>query len=453
MQGLNINHSIDPARPYDALPFDLPPHWHVDAIEPEAIKPLSEPQASVMAALADPLHAPPLSQLARPGDHVCIAFTPPVTLCPEHILVAALLRELEAAGVHDQDIILLCASGPHGRTGYEQKVARLGEEVVERYHVVDHDVGEVVNLGRWQGVPLTVNRYTLEADLLIATGVVAPHLYAGYSGGGETLAIGCVGDATIEALHAPRFLNDPQVRPGQVRGNPFQNVMQSVAQRVGLRFILNAILDPTGQMVDVQAGDPFLVHQYLVFAVSSLYNRSVSQTYDVVIAGLDPPHDASLYQAVLGALFVGLAPKPTIRPGGAILLPTRTPEAVGEGNNAQSFFNALQSARSPNALIAELWERGCRPGQARAFQLARLLEQNEVVVVGSEFPEIVEACHLQAVADMEEAADLIRWLLGDDLDALIVPHALHTMPLPLPSGSFPKRDDQIGVSMADMQAW
>jgi nickel-dependent lactate racemase len=439
--------SIDPVRPYDALRFLLPSHWRLDVAEPEPAEPLNDPQASIAAALAEPLHSPPLAEMVGPGDSVCIAFTHPSTSCPEHLLVPALLRELEAVGVHDEDITLLCASGLFGRTSHEEKVAQLGTDVVERYRVVDHDVGEVIHLGQWHGVPLTVNRCALEADLLIATGIVAPHLYAGYSGGAETVAIGCAGDATIEAVHAPRFIRSPQVRPGQVNGNPFQGVVAESAQRSGLRFILNVILDPSGQVVDVQAGDPDMVHQYLVFAASSIYNSLVPQTYDVVIAGLDPPQDADLYQAVLGALFVGMAPNPALRTGGVILLPARTPEAVGPSINAQNFYNALQGVRSLDTLITELLERGYRPGEARAFQLARLLELNEVVVVGSEFPAIIKACHLQEAVDMDAAVDLTRWLLGDDLDVLIIPHALHTLPVP----TLPDPDAWPGVALADRQ--
>jgi nickel-dependent lactate racemase len=433
----------------DAQTFDLPSRWHVELAEPQTTQPLSDPQASVEAALADPLHTPPLSELVASGDQVCIAFTPPSALYPEHILLPALLKELEAAGVHDQDVTLLCANGPYGRTDYEHKTARLGVEVVERYRVVDHNVSEVIHLGQKHDVPLTVNRRALEADLLIATGFVAPHLYAGYSGGGETVAIGCAGDATIEALHAPRFLYHPLVRPGQVGGNPFQEVIRSLAEQAGLRFILNTILDPQGQIADVQAGDFSAVHQYMVFAASSLYNKPVPQTYDVVIAGIDPLYDTSLYQAILGALFVGLAPQSAVRPGGVIILPAHTPEAVGQASNAQHFYSALQSARSPDTLVTELWERVYRPGEARAFQLARLLEQNQVIVVGSEFPAVIEACHLQAAADMDEAIDMTRWLLGDDLDALIVPHALHTMPLPPPA----EWDSSVGISWANMRTW
>ncbi len=430
--------------------LDLPANWRVDIADSPPIAPLSDPQVAVTTALSAPLHAPPLREIVRPGDQVCIAFTPPAAPCPEHILAPAILRELEAAGVDDPDVNLLCASGLHGRTSHDDKVVRLGEDIVERYRVIDHDVGEVVHLGQWQGIPLTINRHALEADLLISTGVVAPHLYAGYSGGAETLAVGCAGDATIEAIHAPRFLYHSLVRPGQVRGNPFQDVIQTLAQRAELRFIVNAILDPSGQIVDVQAGDFFYVHQYLVFAASNLYNKLVAQDYDVVIAGITPAFDSSLYQAVLGPLLVGLAPNSALRPGGVIILPARTPEAIGQESNAQNFFNALQGVRSVESLIPELLERGYRPGEARAFQLARLLEQHQVIVVGSEFPALVRACHMHEAPDMQAAIELTEWLLGSDLDVLIVPHALHTLPVP---ATFDSWNERVDLSIDHIRPW
>jgi hypothetical protein len=150
----------------------------------------------------------------------------------------------------------------------------------------------------------------------------------------------------------------------------------------------------------------------------------------VVIAGLDQSQATTLYEAVLAALFIGLAPQPVLRPGGVIIVPARTPEAMGQEKNAQDFYNALQGARTPEMLVSRLWEKSGGLGEARALQLAQLLEEYQVIIVGSEFPSIVKACHLQTAADMEEAVDLTRWLLGDDLDVLVVPHALLTLPLP-----------------------
>ena len=107
---------IETSQPYRIVRSDFPSGWRVDVAQPNSVKPLSAPEASVAAALADPVQSLPLRETVGSGDQVCIAFTHPTAPCPEHILVPALLHELEVAGVHDRDITLLCASGSRGRT-------------------------------------------------------------------------------------------------------------------------------------------------------------------------------------------------------------------------------------------------------------------------------------------------------------------------------------------------
>ena len=62
-----------------------------------------------------------------------------------------------------------------------------------------------------------------------------------------------------------------------------------------------------------------------------------------------------------------------------------------------------------------------------------MLEECKVVIVGSEYPEIVRACKMIPAATMNEALALAAEDLGaeqdGDLDALIVPHALLTLPV------------------------
>ncbi len=50
---------------------------------------------------------------------------------------------------------------------------------------------------------------------------------------------------------------------------------------------------------------------------------------------------------------------------------------------------------------------------------------------------------MQAVEDMEAAVDLTRWLLGDKLDVLVIPHAMHTAPI-LPVSD---QQDPFGMSL------
>ena len=114
MRQLDVCSPIKPTRLDDAPPYDFPADWHIDVAKVETVRPLPAPQVSVAEALLNPLHSLRLDELVGPGDQVCIAFTLPSIACPDHILVPALLHELEAAGVYDEDILLLCASNSHG---------------------------------------------------------------------------------------------------------------------------------------------------------------------------------------------------------------------------------------------------------------------------------------------------------------------------------------------------
>ena len=102
-------------------------------------------------------------------------------------------------------ITLLCATGLHRASTLAEKTAKLGADIVARYRIVDHDAQQdVVSLGQSEhGIPLTVNRLAAAADLLLATGVVEPHQYAGFSGGSKTVAVGVAGEPTIAYTHGP----------------------------------------------------------------------------------------------------------------------------------------------------------------------------------------------------------------------------------------------------------
>ncbi|MBE9472026.1 MAG: DUF2088 domain-containing protein, partial [Chloroflexi bacterium] len=90
------------------LEFDLPPGMRGTVVVSRPAEPLPDVEGAITEALAHPTGSPPLREIAKPGDRVCIVFTDVTRASPDHLLVPALLRELEAAGIHDEDITLLC---------------------------------------------------------------------------------------------------------------------------------------------------------------------------------------------------------------------------------------------------------------------------------------------------------------------------------------------------------
>ncbi|HID64418.1 MAG TPA: nickel-dependent lactate racemase, partial [Anaerolineae bacterium] len=372
-------------------------------------------------------------ELAKPGDAVCIVFTDITRASPDYLLVPPLLAELEAAGVHDEDIALLCGIGMHRPSTPEEKVAKLGQAVVDRYRVVDHEPQNpeaLVDLGvTASGIPLSVNKIAYEADLLVATGIVEPHQYAGYSGGRKTLAVGAAGEKMIAYTHGPQMIDHPGTRLGRIEGNPFHEAVTEAARRAGLKFIVNVVLDDKKRVVAVRAGEPGAAFMELVAFARSIYEVPIPRQYDVAVGGVGFPKDANLYQTSRAASYLHFAPTPVVKPGGFYILPARCQEGVGEGVGEQRFLEKLREATDMTSLLEELRRTGYPPGAQRAFIMAKVMEECEVIIVGSECPDIVRQAKMIPAADMDEAFHIVTEKLGPNLDVLIVPHALLTLPI------------------------
>ena len=415
------------------LEFDLPPGMRGTVVVSQAVEPVADVERAIGEALARPVGSPPLRDMARPGERVCIVFTDVTRASPDHLLVPALLRELEAAGVRDEDITLLCGIGMHRPSTPAERIAKLGAEVVARYRVIDNEPQNpqaLVDLGVTAGgVPVSAHRAAVEADLLMATGLVEPHQYAGYSGGRKTLAVGAAGERLIAHTHGPAFVDHPGTRLGRVEGNPFHEAITEAARRANLRFILNVVLDDEKRILKVAAGEPEAAFQELVAFARSVYEVPVPRQHDVAVGGVGFPKDANLYQASRAASYLFFAPTPVVRPGGLLIIPARCEEGAGEGVGEQRFFAAMRDAPDVQSILDDARQYGYPPGQQRAFVMAKVLEEARVVIVGSECPDVVAACKMTPAATMEEALALAARELGPDLDALIVPHALLTLPV------------------------
>jgi nickel-dependent lactate racemase len=415
------------------LSFSLPPGVVAHVAAGARQRPLADPQPAIQAALDAPLDSPGLEQLVASGGppSVCIAFTDATRACPDHLLVPAILARLRAAGIPDQAITLLCAVGLHRPSSPAERQAKLGMDVVERYRIVDHDAragGNIIPLGHTpDGIPLAVNRLAYEADLLIATGVVEPHQYAGYSGGAKTVAIGCGGEATIAATHAPAMLDHPGVRLGRIQGNPFQEALRQAARQAGLQFVLNVVQDEDSRILKVCAGAPGAVHDHLVAFGRQTFEVQVPHAYDLAVLGVGAPKDANLYQASRAITYLQLVARPAVRPGGIVILPASCPEGAGQGIGEQRFLAALRDAPDVETMLEHMRAHGYPPGAQRAFVVGQVLAQTEVIVVGAWHPQIVRDCKMTPAESMDEAFGMAISKLGKPLDALIVPHALQTL--------------------------
>jgi nickel-dependent lactate racemase len=416
-----------------SIEFSLPPAMQGDLAVSRPVKPLADVPAAIQEALTHPTGTPPLAELAEPGHRVCIVFTDITRASPDELLVPALLRELEKAGVRDRNITLLCGTGLHRPSTLAEKITKLGATVAARYRVIDNEPQNpeaLVDLGITPGgVPVLLHRAAVEADLLIATGIVEPHQYAGYSGGRKTVAVGAAGEALIAHTHGPAFVDHPGTRLGRIEGNPFHEALSEAARRANLRFIVNVVLDEDKRILRVAAGDPELAFTELVNFARSVYEVPIPHQYDIAIGGVGYPKDCNLYQASRAPSYLFFAPTPVVRPGGFFIIPARCEEGAGAGVGEQRFLAALRGAPDVQSVLADARLHGYPPGQQRAFIMAKVLEQAQVIIVASECPELVAACKMIPAKTMDEALALAASRPGPACQVLVVPHAMLTLPV------------------------
>ncbi len=415
------------------LEFDLLPGMKADLAVSQPVVPLPDIPAVIQSALDHPLGTPPLRDLVKPGNRVCIVFTDITRSSPDHLLVPGLLLELQKAGIRDEDITLLCGIGMHRASTEEEKVTKLSADVVSRYRVIDNEPqnpAALVDLGFTPGgVPVLLHRAVVETDFLIATGIVEPHQYAGYSGGRKTVAVGAAGEALIAHTHGPAFVDHPGTRLGQIEGNPFHEAITEAARRANLRFILNVVLDDDKRVLRVTAGDPELAFQELVNFAKSVYEVPIHKQYDIAIGGVGFPKDANIYQASRAPSYLFFAPVSVVRPGGYFIIPARCEEGAGAGVGEQRFFKAMRDAPDIQSILDDARRNGYPPGQQRAFVMAKVLEETKVIIVGSECSDLVKDCKMIPASTMEEALQIAAADLGPDCSVLIVPHAMLTLPV------------------------
>ncbi|MHC4591250.1 MAG: lactate racemase domain-containing protein [Planctomycetota bacterium] len=246
----------------------------------------------VNAALQDPISETPLMDLVCMNDRIVVLADDLTRPTPQKEILPVLLEHLNAGGVRDENIVVIVALGTHRYMTEAEMHARFGEEVCARVHVVNHawqDPDTFVDLGVTElGTPVKVNRTAHEADLLIGTGSIVPHIYAGWAGGAKIVQPGICGPETTARTHCMAAEGDDLLGiPGRT-DNPVRQEMERVAAMAGLEFVLNVVVDLKGGPAWVGAGGPVETHRRGVPAAEAMYVQGIPERADVVLADARP---------------------------------------------------------------------------------------------------------------------------------------------------------------------
>jgi len=294
----------------------LPSTFHIEKSEEEIIE----------EAFSHPIGSPPLSEMLRGCRNVLIVADDYTRATPVLKILPRLLKELEIHGIQPENIKILIALGTHRPMSEEEIVNKFGKEISEQYPIINHswwDPSQLVHLGQTEkGTPIFVNRLSQETDLMIGIGQIVPHRVTGFSGGGNIVQPGICGEETTGKTH---WLS-AQFKGREILGkieNPVKEEVERVAERAGLRWIINTIQDGAGRLVVAVAGDPILAYRKGAVRSLQVYRAELSRDADIVVAD-SHPYDSELWLASKGIYASELA----VKQGGVVILVSPCPEGV-----------------------------------------------------------------------------------------------------------------------------
>jgi nickel-dependent lactate racemase len=408
------------------LSIKIPDQIHVQQVESQKMVPVPDMRRAVEEALSRPIGTKRLRDLVKLGQTVALVVTDITRKLPEEIILPLLLKELEEAGIRKKDITAVVATGTHRPNTSEELREKFGD-VVNEIAFINHDPWNrqgLIHLGfSKSGIPLVFNRTVAQADIRVSTGVIETHLFAGYSGGVKSIAVGVAGEETIGATHNYQMLQ--QTRIGIIEGNEFRRFLTEATQSIGLHFIVNVVQTGKKEVVRVVSGDPVKAFHEGVKTARNLYEVEIDQPGEIVVTGVNYPKSRDLYQATRAANVVVFGPRPVVAKGGTILIPASCEDGCGH----PGYCTIMKRSEDIDDVIALSREEGFAPGEQKALILAWILKQARIVMTDCTLPEeTLREIHLESIPTLQEALDRE---LGRNPKArvILIPDGLLTLPI------------------------
>ncbi len=304
------------------LELDFPDAWNVQFCPPKGYDQPKLTPEQVQEAFDNPIGTAPIRELARGKKEVVIIFDDITRPTPIDELAPYVLRQLAEAGISDEQIRFVVASGTHGAHDNLALRKKVGQEILERFLVFNHNPYEnCVFVGTTShGTDLAVNREVMNCDFKIAIGTVFPHPQAGFGGGGKLILPGISHIDSIDHFHRTIFGSPPgTVGIGNWDENPMRSETEEAAKLVGVDVVVNALMNGRCEVTQLLVGSPLPAHQEAVRRAKEVYATKPPAKADIVVTNAY----AKPSEAVISTIIAIRSVKPD---GGTIVMLMNSPE-------------------------------------------------------------------------------------------------------------------------------
>ncbi|MFC2169694.1 nickel-dependent lactate racemase [Acidobacteriota bacterium] len=439
------------------VPVKIPGHAHILPMGKASLFP--DPEKTIRQALKNPIKSFPLKKLAEqkiqsnPNTKAVIVISDcsrPVPYSGESGILFPLVDELMKAGLKPSQIRLLVATGTHRAMSVNELREFLDPRIFSLdLHIINHDCRnseKLIPAGKTKlGGEILVNRYYVECDIKILTGLVESHFMAGVSGGRKSICPGLMCQRVINALHGGRILSSPKAADLILEENPVHEESLRVARMAGCDMIVNVTLDSNYKLTGVFAGDMEKAHLAAVERLRTYAAIPVEKKYDLVFshAGFV---GVNHYQAAKGAL----AASSIISENGICLLAAfhTDPDPIGSSNYKEMmhFLGKAGTNKFLDKILDDSWTFVPDQWEAQIWtRLFKITPPENLIYCSFEIPEKAfswlpgtdartlapRAANLQELAEksLEWAAEKLRRKLGREPFIAVLPDGPYGIPV------------------------
>jgi len=419
----------------DTLSFEIPKENILLVGEPKGEAGVRNQRAEISNALRHPIGSRSISQLVKPDSKVAVIsddFTRPT---PSSQIVLVLLDELNRAGVKDDNVKLVIASGIHRKMTEDELISKFGNETLSRVSVIHHNADDETQLRHigetTSGTPVWINKAVVEADFRVTIGLIEAHCYAGFGGGPKTIMPGVAGKKTIYFNHG-NLARSEKATFGSLDGNPLWLDIVEVAEMVRLDMILNVVLDSKRRVIRAFAGDPIIAHRKGIGVFNEVYGINVPRRADVVIASANPKYQ--YFDLCLASILISGR---IVRDGGTMIIAGQCPEGLGSSDIRRLYTESLARSWPTSEQYLEEIASGKYDYEmadvSAIYKMLRVLERSEMIFVTDGLSEReANSLRLNWTRSIEHALEDAFRKHGNEAKVVILPFG--GMCLPFISG-------------------
>jgi len=377
-------------------------------------------QDAVRYALENPIGAPQLHTLVKPGMKIAIVTSDISRPLPSYDVLPPVLEQLYSAGIPKEDITVVFALGSH-RNHTEAEMRHLvGDRCFEEVKCIDSDPNDCVHMGTTAaGTPVDITRSVAQADFRICLGNIEFHYFAGYSGGAKAIMPGVSTHDAIQANH--RMMVSEDACAGKLLGNPIREDIEEAGSICGIHYIVNAVLDEHKHIVYAVAGDVTAAHRVGCAYLDKMYRTPIPKKADIVLVSQGgAPKDANLYQTQKALDNA----KHAVRKGGTIILIGACPEGFGSAK----FESWLTQAPTAHSMVERIGKE-FQLGGHKAAAIGMVLENASIDFVSEMDPDLVRSIFLTPRATAQDALDIALSKYGSQASVIAMPYGGATLPI------------------------